>query len=359
MAIQLTATHTQMRYISEWDPREAAHTKGGYLEGEIAVPDLPGLIRMEMSTHPAADAHPLISTVHPILLHLVRIGHNGREQELEPVPNFTHWRQVFEVEGDKVFVLNQTSPLDVEKDGTPRQVPPRPCVAYLKAGRKIHLSKRKGDLNLILLLPKQRARSIDGETTVPRVLMDRLGIPDSKALLPYERMYKGKNGKNLKKMRIKVTFSAGDYKSTTVSPQTIVDTGNKDIGAMDFVDAHPRRSCCRGGRKVILLSEYNLCKDIVPVFLVYTTDPETGEEEERSDLEQLLRQPEDVEVRNTQVLFRTPAQDRLEELVEPHKLKLAVRRLADGHLSTTKFTWKFERHNEGNCIECDWKVDGI
>ena len=53
---------------------------------------------------------------------------------------------------------------------------------------------------------------------------------------------------------------------------------------------------------MILLSEYNLSKDIMPVFLVYTVNPETGQEEERPDLEQFLVQPQEVEVRNTQVL---------------------------------------------------------
>ena len=52
---------------------------------------------------------------------------------------------------------------------------------------------------------------------------------------------------------------------------------------------------------MILLSEYNLSKDIMPVFLVYTVNPETGHEEERPDLEQFLVQPQEVEVRNTQV----------------------------------------------------------
>ena len=39
MSIELKTTQTLIRYISEWDPREAAHTKGGYLEGEISVPE--------------------------------------------------------------------------------------------------------------------------------------------------------------------------------------------------------------------------------------------------------------------------------------------------------------------------------
>ena len=36
--INLYTTDTLLRYKSEWDPRLHAHTKGGYLDGEIRVP---------------------------------------------------------------------------------------------------------------------------------------------------------------------------------------------------------------------------------------------------------------------------------------------------------------------------------
>ena len=49
----------------------------------------------------------------------------------------------------------------------------------------------------------------------------------------------------------------------------------------------------------------------------------------------------------------------LENLPKPHKLKLVVRRFGDGHISTTAFEWKFEKHVDGNCLECDWNVDGV
>ena len=39
----------------------------------------------------------------------------------------------------------------------------------------------------------------------------------------------------------------------SVSSQTIVDSGNKDIGAMDFVDAGPLASCEKGNRTVIII----------------------------------------------------------------------------------------------------------
>lgn len=37
-AINLYTTDILLRYKSEWDPRAHAHTKGGYLDGEIRVP---------------------------------------------------------------------------------------------------------------------------------------------------------------------------------------------------------------------------------------------------------------------------------------------------------------------------------
>ena len=37
-AISLFTTDILLRYKSEWDPRAHAHTKGGYLDGEIRVP---------------------------------------------------------------------------------------------------------------------------------------------------------------------------------------------------------------------------------------------------------------------------------------------------------------------------------
>jgi len=37
-AISLFTTDILLRYKSEWDPRAHAHTKGGYLDGEIKLP---------------------------------------------------------------------------------------------------------------------------------------------------------------------------------------------------------------------------------------------------------------------------------------------------------------------------------
>ena len=57
---------------------------------KIKVPDFNCKMTMVIQTYPAADADPLISSVHPILLHVVRIGKGKRDQELEPVPTYFH-----------------------------------------------------------------------------------------------------------------------------------------------------------------------------------------------------------------------------------------------------------------------------
>ena len=45
-AISLFTTDILLRYKSEWDPRAHAHTKGGYLDGEIRVPRVSHLQRV-------------------------------------------------------------------------------------------------------------------------------------------------------------------------------------------------------------------------------------------------------------------------------------------------------------------------
>ena len=195
---------------------------------------------MIIQTYPAENVDPLISDVHPILLHVVRIGKGKREQDLEPVPTFFHWRQNFEIKNGEVSVFNKISDLDIWPDGTRRNVPAKDVVTSM-VGNKIMLGRKRGQLNLILLQPKQKSRAQESEATVTKVLMDRLRTNDEKEIAKYEKLYKGKNSKNLKRLRLKIDFICDNLQTTVISSQTIVDSGNKDIGAMDFVDAGPLR----------------------------------------------------------------------------------------------------------------------
>jgi hypothetical protein len=49
----------------------------------------------------------------------------------------------------------------------------------------------------------------------------------------------------------------------------IIDIGSKDIGALQLHDVTPLKSCSRGGRKVVIISEYDLSAQTVPIFQLY------------------------------------------------------------------------------------------
>ena len=312
--------------------------------------------RMIIQSFPAEDVDPAIGSVHPVLLHVVRIGKGKRDQDLEPVPTYFHWKQVFEIQDNNVYIINRTSELDRRPDGSERNVPLKDLVTLVEDG-SIVLGKKRGQLNLILLQPKQKSRAHDDEATVTKVLMDRLNLSQEAQVAEYEKYFKGKNSKNLKRVRLKVEFifDSGICMSI-ISHQTIVDSGNKDIGAMDFVDAGPLRSCIKGKRLVVVASEYILSKDIVPVFQVFTQD-NNQDLVQRSDLEERIQQPDSVEIRNTAIIFSTPPQPLLHSITENFTLKLAIKRQGDGYICSKKFDFTYEPHSEGNCLHCDWMID--
>ena len=99
---------------------------------------------MTLETFPAEDVPPVSVPnpvpVHPCLLHLVRMGNGKRHNWLEPVPTRNHWRQTFEINGDKVSVINTTSDLDVG-----RKVPAKDLVTEMNSNI-IVLGGSKGNL---------------------------------------------------------------------------------------------------------------------------------------------------------------------------------------------------------------------
>ena len=84
------------------------------------------------------------------------------------MPNHFHWRQIFDVVRGEVVLLNQLSQLDEE-----RNVPLRDVVTRLEENRII-LGKKRHQLNLVLLQPKQRARPGDLDATVGKDRSSRI-----------------------------------------------------------------------------------------------------------------------------------------------------------------------------------------
>ena len=308
---------------------------------------------MTLETFPADDVDPLVASVHPCLLHVVRMGVGKRHNWLEPVPTNTHWRQMFEVVNGKVWIVNTTSSLDVNPDGTKRDVPATDVVTELH-GNRIILGSSKGHLNLVFLKPK---RSFC-DATISKVLANRLGITDEEEVTKYMNHFTGKKGSNnLIRIRLKVTFfsSSGEEIGSAVSPQTVVDNGSKRIGCMDMYEAWPRRSCALGGRKVIMVSEYELADDVEPKFEVYDGAGNQRPSVEDEWLVQPLNTSATMTVTNTTIIFLTPAQPnlrRIRESIGEFSLKMVARRRSDG-LTSRAFNFQYVEHNE----KCDHLVD--
>ena len=77
--ISLILLSMLLRYVSEWDPRQSSHTRGGYHTGQIdGVPDTAA--RMVLSYVPDNDQPGM--EAHPLLLHVVRISNNKGSRTL-------------------------------------------------------------------------------------------------------------------------------------------------------------------------------------------------------------------------------------------------------------------------------------
>merc|ERR1711936_704388 len=332
--VNLFTTDTLLRYKSEWDPRQHAHTKGGYLEGEIRVPKVPPnqTLRMTLETYPAEDVPPVPGMtnpvpVHPCLVHLVRMGPGKRENWKEPVPTKIHWRQIFEIKGDKVSVINTTSDLDVG-----RNVPAKDLVTEMN-NNSIVLGNGKGNLNLVFLKPKQN----NCDASITEVLSDRLQETDVKILEQYKKHFtKKEGGINMTKIRVKVSFydEAGNYFCSAISPQTLVGNGNKKLGCLEIYDCHPRKSNPDGGRKIMMISEYTLSDDVVPRFELYDAEGRQRKDVERKYLAQPIKSSSTMVIKNaTAIIFLTPRQlhwDTIQNLIPDYSLKLVAYREGDG-----------------------------
>jgi len=361
------------RYASEWDPREAGHTKGGYLEGKLALPTDQGNLKVVFST--VADfplnidpeisrKFPECTEIHPTLLYVVRKGKgNRRMTEREPVPNHHHWRQEFYIVDRCVRVRNRTSEADLARYDKIEKLPKLDDMFMLGSDMVLNIGKGTGELNLIILIPKTEARSLDKEVTINKIIADRVSDPE--AMEAVLNNYKKKTATNIKKLKLKVEIFSLETNMliySAISP-SICDTASKEHGAMDFVEASPLRGCSKGGRKVLMVAENQIAKDVEPVFLLYDQNGERLEE-----MEDILTQPNDerfpdaknVSVMKETIIFITPPQPNIEMIMRNGwRIKLAGLRKSDGFVSTKKFNFNYMPDDYYEpCIFCELRPDG-
>ena len=387
--LQLSTTEILQRYISEWDPRGKGKTKGGYLEGQIVVPSVEKNqeLKMMLSIVPTeelvteiTEAFPHINEniamAHPMLLHNVRIGRGKRKNELEPVPFNNSWKLFYILENGNVRICNEHNKIIDERDTIPLDpMEDDSIVTTYGEDNIIHLGKDSTKLNLIPLQPKQQSRAQKGrEANIQDVLVHRLnlfGSNDIETLENIESFYykkkgskkgRDKNGVNIKKFRMRVDFFIDGKPTIREFSDEIKDTGNKKEGSMDIYDVINQKSCCMGGRKVCIVSEYSLAKeDVKPVLQIYDQD-----DNHVPEMEYLITpiQDKDVKVRNLTIHLLTPPQNYLNihslEL-DGYVIKLLLKRDTDGYESPNKYKFQYIQHQECPgmymCPFCDLKVD--
>jgi len=354
--------HHLFRYPSEWDPRESGKTKGGYLEGKIQLPKVSFPLRMTISTFPVlAPPNPSLADIHPTLIHVVRKGKgNRRDQDKEPVPNSGHWQQEFLVSDGRVAIVNKTTSWDADRCS--KGMPPIPTVDDMfpiGTDMVVTLGKDSTQLNLIILSPKTEKRASGEEVSLSTILASRL---DNRREVLEQALAHYKNSTYQKQVRLKVELFPMDSNQSISSAISlpISDTASKAHGAMDMRDATPLVSCSRGGRKVVMVSEFPLARDVQPRFQLYDR---TGTRLKEAE-DEILNQPGSdgeraVEVLKETIVFITPGQAHAERILrEDWQIQLTARRASDGLVSKKKFPFQFLPHDYYNpCIFCHLSVD--
>jgi len=389
VSIDVKSSHL-FRYASEWDPREPGHTKGGYLEGKLRLPNegADGL-RIVISTRPDSPLDlesevvrqvPGIQYAHPTILYVVRKGASGRRHsELEAVANHKHWRQEFHLVNRQVRIVNQTSEVDEDRYSSIAPLQPIDDMFRIE-DNVIDIGKGAGELNLIILIPKTEARAQGGEVTLKKILLDRVGNGNRGSVFQRKigefaskdtsneelaakvlKRYKGKMSSNVKKVRLMVeVFNLRTNELLGhASSQPICDSSSKEHGALDFHTAFPLRCCAKGGRKVFMVCDSALAKDVEPRFQIYSQGRHL------EDKDDLLQQPrlaggQQVLVMKETLVFITPPQPHIETIMENGwKIKLVGLRLSDKNISKTKFDFEyFPSDFYDPCIFCELQADG-
>jgi len=357
------------RYAREWDPRLPAHTKGGYLEGKIQLPRNSGDLRVVLTTVPASPLmleedvvtkHPTSVEVHPTILFVVRMGKGKRMQEKEPVPNAQQWQQEFYIVNKCVRIKNRVSNADLVRYDKIPVLPEVDDICMLGEDMVLHLGKRSTQLNLVIIIPKTQERSATEDLSIKKIISDRISDPQAtKSIIKYFRKKALIESKKVK-LKVEIFSLTSNLLLFSGFSATIFDKGSKHHQPLEFAYTFPLRSCSLGGRKVIMISESPIPKDVVPRFFLYN---ESGKRIEEKEF--LLNQPSNSDVEEKQicvmkesVIFITPQQPNTELIMKNRwSIKLAAVRLSDGNESNPQsFDYVPDDYYQP-CIFCELNPD--
>ena len=410
--LELETTQVLLRYVSECDPRGQENgkgtTKGGYLKGRVNVPFQGGPLLMRFDLVPTEYVVQKIRKdnknwpdeivmAHPNIIHNIRFRNGKRNCHLEPVPyNHSTKLEYMIDQGMNIRIWNRTSDLDFVRPEADVPSDPKSNDAIVgkleqdsngqfffqlgkkeeegATGRATNKNTKKdcNEMNLISLQPKQKSRAKSDEANITDVLLNRLGTEGQGFLEDLMSFYtnnkKGKNAINLKNFRLRVRFfdyETGSLMWYDISKDIKDSTGNKrNNSAMDIFDVTNQKSCCKGGRKITITSEWNLAvQDVEPRLQVYDAEGNHVEHETMN-----LNQPSDEKavrklpiVKNLFINFLSPEQDYKKiRSIQSEKgltIKLLLYRKSDESESPKKFNFHYTEHTPNGCFYCDYKVD--
>ena len=217
------------------------------------------------------------------------------------------------------------------------------------------IGKEYGELNMIILIPKTEKRASEDDVSLNKLLKSRINDPE--ALKVLTDTYTGRNSLNLKKVKLKVEvylLESGQLLGNGISG-AIFDTASKAHGAMDLHDATPLRSCADGGRKIVMIAEFGLAKDVEPRFQLYDSEGKRLKDQEENLLNQPSNHPvKTVSIMKETIVFITPNQPHAETIMKNRwTVKLVARRTSDGLVSKTKFNFDYVPHDfYSPCVFC-------
>ena len=362
MTIRLKSYQHLFKYISEWNPEKKGHTHGGYLEGEIELPEDRKDLKIIISTHPVvtSDLPSELKEIHPALLHIVRKDKMRRRREREPIPNEQHWRQELNIINDEVIIINRTSQLDQK-----RNIPNKDHLLQLNGSRKLTLGGNRNEIKMVILVPKQtRNRTSTDDVTIQKVISER--TKDEIATIRIQHKYEGQNNPNLRQVKLKVECYAIRGKNPILSSisEPILDMGRAQYGPIEIQDANPLMSCEEGGRRIIILSAYDLSHDVEPRYQLW--NKEGLRQRHLENNKEVITQPIDTEngqektisIKRRSITFITPKQRYLSRLIEAGlSIRLTAQRKRDKNESRTSFKFIYKSHS-GNCFQCKGNPDG-
>ena len=348
----------EFKLPSEVDPRKK-NGKGGFLEGEIQLPELPkGIPEMKVaiSTHPTfdfpddkVDKYPGVEEFSPCLIYPFYKPKGQILWDKMPIPYLQHWKvELLVNKENSVFIRKNISKLDHDEEDrkTVKNAPDWEEIFKIGPDRKLKLGKDNNKLKVKILYPKTEARSTEGDVTVMEMLKQRGFPPVGELAMEFSE---GPKKKNLKECKLLVDIQAPTEEGDDwVSIGRGLSSTIKDSRSLlDIHDLSPIVSCSRGGSKIIMVSESSLNKDVIPQFQLWSK--KTGRRlEDKEEEERLLNNEiENIRVQNGWLRFPTPPQPKLGEILSKgYTFKLVAKRSSDGALSNTfDFTYEYRVHD--------------